>query len=132
MAWFFEDQADVYSEIILDHLNQNTAWVPALWSYEVANVLLSYGRRKKISPAGTLEFFRLLRDLPIKVVYPMAWNPGGEPWELWLSLGREYRLSAYDAAYLELAMSRGLPIATRDQDLRKAARRAGVKIFEGA
>jgi predicted nucleic acid-binding protein len=49
-----------------------------------------------------------------------------------LPLGRQYGLSAYDAAYLDVAMRNGAPLATLDGGLRKAGRKAGVEIFRGA
>ena len=99
--------------------------VPALWPFEVANALASAQRRDRITAKGIDLFLEQLRQLPIHVERREA---------LWLckaaiALAREHSLSAYDAAYLELAKREGLPLATLDETLRRAAQLAGVAIL---
>jgi len=89
-----------------------------------ANVLLVAECRKRISKAQSRRFVELLRTLPIAVDDVSV----ARAWDGVLSLAREQQLSAYDAAYLELAMREGLPIATLDNALRKAARSCGVAV----
>jgi len=81
-------------------------------------------RRKRISAADTIRLVTLLSELGIEVDRP----PAMQPFEVTLSLARIHGLSAYDAAYLELAIREGFPLATRDARLRTAARVAGVVI----
>lgn len=101
--------------------------MPAIWALEVANALLVSERRHRLTEADTAKFLDLLHKLPF-IVDPETCERGtGET----LSLAREHGLSSYDAAYLELAMREGLPLATADELLRKAARNGGAKLFEG-
>ncbi len=126
MTWCFEDEATTYTEQVLDSLSHGFATVPALWSYEVANVLLVAERKKKISPADSSHFLDLLSKLPITILEENHLQFK----ETLMNLGRTYRLSAYDAAYLNLAMNQGLAIATLDDELRNASKNAGVKLYK--
>lgn len=121
MAWLFEDEATTESEATLDRLAGEEALVPSLWPYEVANVLVAAERRKRITEAQSRQFLGLLRDLPIRV------SEQG-PFRIWdgaLAVARSHRLSAYDGAYLDLAMVEGVPLVTQDKALKSAAREAG-------
>ena len=124
MAWLFEDEGTPESEAALDRLGEEEALVPSLWPYEVANVLVAAERRKRISEAQTRQFLGLLKRLPIQV----ATNTPLQPWEGPLVVARGHRLSAYDGAYLDLAIREGLPLVTQDKGLRSAAEVAGVQI----
>lgn len=126
MAWCFEDEANAYTERILDQLPETQALVPAIWPFEVANVLLVAERRDRLTEAQTARFAQLLHELPVEVEGADIARILGAV----LSVGRAHRLSAYDAAYLELATRRGLALATQDNRLRKAAAAAGVTIFQ--
>jgi len=100
------------------------ALVPSLWPLEVANVLLVAERTKRLTKAQSMRLLKLLYDLPI-----IAENTTTErAWGEVLSLGRDYSLSSYDASYLELAMREGLPLATQDGSLKRAARKCGVPL----
>ena len=125
MSWCFEDEAAPYTESVLDRLAGEEARVQAVWPLEAANVLLAAERRRRLTEAQSRRFVELLSTLPIHVdeTTPARAMDGI------LSLAREQRLSAYDAAYLELAMREGLPIATRDLPLTEAARRCGVPLL---
>lgn len=123
MAWCFEDETDRYSETVLAALDGASAIVPSLWPLEVANVLLVAERRGRLRPEDGRQFLGLLAGLPI-TVDTMA----PDTREI-LSLARTHRLSAYDAAYLDLAARHRLPLATRDRTLRAAARAARVAPF---
>lgn len=123
MAWCFEDEATPGADAALDLLRESRAVVPTIWSLEVANVLLGAQRRQRISEAQVTRFVRLLGSLPI--------NTDAEPIDIivLLSLGRRHSLSAYDAAYLELAERLGAPLATLDIKLADAAKTAGVRVL---
>ena len=122
VAWLFDDEATPESDALLDRLKDDGAFVPALWRLELGNVLARAERRKRISAAQIVAFLALLDRLPI------ATDPETESraFREILALARAERLSTYDAAYLELAMRRGLLLATRDSALVHAARRVGV------
>jgi predicted nucleic acid-binding protein len=125
MAWCFEDQASTYTEGVLDRLKETQGLVPAIWPLEVANVLLIAERRDRLKEAQSARFAQLLQVLPIQVEEADVARIFGPV----LAVARAHRLSAYDAAYLELAARQGLPLATQDSRLRKAAGNAGVALL---
>ena len=121
VAWCLDDECDAWADAVLDSLVQGGAVVPALWPFEMANVLAIAERRGRVPRAQVAHILALLGSLPIMV------DPG-PPAPLMAaldSLAREHRLTAYDAASLELGLRHGVPIATRDVELRRAARDAG-------
>lgn len=125
MAWCFEDEAEAYADAVLDRLGTDTALVPAIWPLEVANVLLVAERKRRVTEARSAQFLELLASLPIAVAEApgLAWPPVVMP------IGRTHGLSAYDAAYLDLAMREAVPLATLDEPLRKAAQKKGVAVL---
>lgn len=126
MSWCFEDEATSYTESVLEQLRVTSAAVPAIWPLEVANILLLGERRGRVPRPKTESFVRVLQELQVSV-------ENGAPATMLgpvLQIGREYGLTSYDAAYLELAMRRGLPLATLDRRLADAAGRAGVELVE--
>ena len=124
-AWCFADEASDGAWAILEQLQTHQAHVPALWLSETANVLVQAERRGRISGAACRTFLGLLEDLPISVDQPST----ASVWHDTLALARSHRLTSYDAAYLELALRRGLPLASRDKDLQAAARAEGVPLL---
>ncbi len=124
MAWCFESQADAYAKGILSRLGASEASVPSLWTFEVANTVAVGERRNKLTKAETDRFVAILTDLPIFIDE----QTHHRALDRTLALAREQALSVYDAAYLELAMREGLPLATRDGQLKKAARAVGVPL----
>jgi predicted nucleic acid-binding protein len=127
LSWAFEDESTPFTVAVLKSLETLQAVVPALWPFEVANVLRSAERQGRITTAAQAEFLEFLRLLPVVIEHrPAAWLA-----QQILPLARTYRLSAYDAAYLELAIREGLPLATLDDDLSRAASEAGVALFRG-
>ena len=126
MAWCFLDEATPYTWDVLDRLQATEAVVPVLWPLEVANTLLVGERRGRLTEARIASFVRLLETLPITIDDGSMTGALGPV----LALGREHGLSAYDAAYLELAMRLGLPLATQDRRLTEATTRAGVPVLE--
>ena len=127
MAWGFEDEADDYAAAILERMPALQAHVPSLWPLEVANALLVGERRRRITPADTTRFLAILGALPITVDEETV----AHAWADTMHLARAHNLSAYDAAYLELALRRGLPLATLDGKLKAAATAVGVSLYEG-
>jgi predicted nucleic acid-binding protein len=125
LSWYFEDERGPYSVATLRALEDGEAVVPPLWPYEVANGLLIGERRGKITPNETTRILGLLAALPIRVESAGHERARQEV----LELARRERLTSYDAAYLELAMREGLPLATLDRQLRDAAARVGVPEF---
>jgi predicted nucleic acid-binding protein len=124
MVWGFEDEADEYAESILERLPDLQADVPSLWPLEVTNVLLVGERRRRITSAETARFLAIMGAFPITVDDEKV----AHAWTDTMHLARAHNLSAYDAAYLELALRRGLPLAALDGKLKMAA--VGVPLFE--
>ncbi len=125
MSWCFEDEADAYSDRVLDASRGARILVPAVWPLEVANVLAVAERRKRLAEADSTRFLELLASLPIRSEETSFGRATGAI----LSLARELGLSSYNAAYLDLAMRSGVPLATRDRRLMAACRRSGVVRF---
>ena len=98
------------------------ALVPELWWYEVRSILLVSERRGRISAAGTAQFLKSLANLRIEI-------DTGRDDQPMLALAREHKLTAYDAAYLALAIRERLPLATLDGALQAAARSSGIRLL---
>jgi predicted nucleic acid-binding protein len=128
MAWCFADEATSISEAILDRLSNlnDMANVPALWLYEVVNVTELAVRKGRIPEQKAKEFLKSISGLPIGIESPTR----SQVLDTVRGLAAQYKLTAYDAAYLELAIHQNLPIATFDQALARAARAAGVGTVE--
>lgn len=112
------------AEKVLGLMHQSGAVVPSLWALEAANVMAKAQRMGKINQAQSSAFIALLESLPIDADNQTA----GRALHDTLDLAHRYGLSAYDAAYLELALRMQLPLATLDQELQKAAEDAGVAL----
>ena len=128
MCWLLADgkPADVaYAETVLDALKAAQALVPSLWALEAANVIAKGEAKGFVTEARSQAFIVLLGRLNIVPDAATAIHALGDT----LHLARRYKLSAYDAAYLELALRTGSPLATLDADLKKAAQVAGVQPF---
>lgn len=125
IAWCFPDEKDDYSQSVLDALATMQAVVPYLWHLEVANTLLVGERRKRSTQANTATWMGFLSGLPITVDPDTKSHAFGDI----TNLGRSQNLSAYDAAYLELAIRRSLPLATLDDKLKAAALAVGVSLY---
>jgi predicted nucleic acid-binding protein len=126
MSWCFQDEINRYADLILNGLEEATAFVPSIWPLEVGNVLLVAERNHRLSEADSVRFLTLLSELPI-VIEPE------EPERMFkeiLALARKHNLSSYDASYLDLAMRKGLAIATLDRNLLTAARRSQVPLVK--
>ncbi len=124
MTWCFKDEVSPYADHILETLENSTGYVPSIWPLEVSSVLLVAERRKRISEAGSIRFIALLCELPIIVEQ----EPAERMLKEIFALARKHQLSSYDASYLDLAMRKGLPIATLDNRLQAAANQSHVPI----
>jgi predicted nucleic acid-binding protein len=124
LAWCFEDEHDDRADAVLDMVAAQGAVAPGHWSLEVANGLLAAERRGRLSAEDTLRAQRLLADLAIEVV-PVEL---GATTNGLLDVARAHGLTAYDAAYLDLAQFRGLALGTLDDDLVRACHAAGVAL----
>jgi predicted nucleic acid-binding protein len=110
----------------LDALDRGVpTFVPAHWPLEVANGLLMAERRKRATQADVTEALHVVLSLPIEIDRDTTRYVAGET----AGLARQYALTIYDAAYLELAMRRGAALATSDAELARAAKKAGVGLL---
>lgn len=127
LSWAFEGESTPFTVAVLKSLETVHAVAPALWAFEVASVLSTAERRGRMDAAAQAAFLER-RRLPIAIEHrPATWLA-----QQILPLARTYHVSAYDAAYLELAIREGLPLATLDDDLRRAACAAGVALVGAA
>jgi predicted nucleic acid-binding protein len=127
LAWCFEDESAALPERLLDILETGTEMLtPSIWPLEVANALLIAERRNRITNAQATAFLQRISKLPI-LIEPISPN---RAFEHILQVARQYQLTEYDAAYVELALRQALPLATLDSKLRRAAQSAGIPLVE--
>lgn len=117
ISWLSSDEADTYADFAVERAATEKAIVPYLWYYEVFNIIRMQEKRKRITGEeadGMVRDAKALRVIvdshPIAAAAPQI-----------LELARRHDLTVYDAAYLELALRRGLPLATLDKELIIAA-----------
>jgi len=127
MRWFFDSDNHLYADLLLRDLTAGTreAVVPALWRYEVSSVLARAQIRDSIPARAVEDFLTDLKALPIRV------DDDGGKFVLTdvHRLAVKYRLTTYDACYLELSMRLSLPLATLDRELKGACDQAGVNVL---
>lgn len=127
LAWHFADEATEEIQRLLVAFGEgNQAIVPSIFSYEITNALVVNERKQqpRSTAAQSAAFVEALKDLPIE----LDEESSRRTWDKTIELARLYRLSVYDAAYLELALRKALPLATRDPLLVPAAKKAGVPL----
>ena len=124
MAWYFEDESTKAADALLDRVADTGAVVPGLWRLEVANAFQIAVRRQRIDAVYRDASLTELTLLPITIDA----DTNSYAWSTTLRLAERFSLTAYDAAYLELAQRRSLPLATLDRDLR-AASAVGIELF---
>lgn len=116
LGWYLKDEDDRTCNLdVLAGLKTNDALVPFLWMYEVANALVMACRRQRLSEPDIATILESMRALPISVDPPEADRVMQLP-----ELALKHKLTAYDAAYLELALRFNLPIATKDAAMKRA------------
>ena len=122
LAWVYSEETTEAISEVLARLTDRGAWVPALWRLEVANVLEMNVRRGRHDAAFRDAALADPAVLPISIDA----ETDRQAWAATLRLAARHRLTVYDAAYLELAQRRGLPLATLDKELRDPATAEGV------
>ncbi len=125
LAWIYQDEATQPIREVFDQVTESGAWVPSLWRLEIANVL-EMGVRRSRHDTGFRD--ATLSDLAL---LPIHLDPATQEhaWGATVRLAERHRLTVYDPAYLELALRRGLPLATLDRELRGAAQTENVQLL---
>jgi predicted nucleic acid-binding protein len=125
LAWCFEDEHTQPIMDLLDRVAETGAVAPSLWPLEALNGLLMAERRRRLDTKRRRRLAGFLRGLPIVLDAETA----DQAWTATARLAERYRLTLYDAAYLELAQRRKLPLATLDQDLIRAGKALGMSLL---
>lgn len=126
LTWCFPDESSALTEKVAQMFKQgDSAIAPSFWPHEVLNALLVGEKRKRISGDLIRTFLTDLATLPIALQELQA----EAVFDRIQSLSREHGLTTYDAAYLDLAQTNGLPVATLDEDLMRACARTGVALI---
>ena len=125
LAWVYSDEITEPIRQVFNLVGENGAWVPGLWKLEVANILEMGARRGRHDAAFRNSTLADLALLPISV----DTETDRQAWGATLRLSERHRLTLYDAAYLELALRRRLPLASLDADLRRATQAEGVAVL---
>ncbi len=123
MPWFFPDEATPFTEGLLDSLGAQVLWAPLLWVLECTNVLQSAQRRRRIDAIRRAEIAGELSELPVRL------DPAVPDFVNLDRLAATHGLSAYDAAYLELALRRSLVLVSLDERLIAAAKGLGHPVL---
>lgn len=121
-TWCFADENNSTANGALLRLAGDEAVVPVLWWFEIRNVLIINERRGRIDTAGIAEFLADLAQLPLRIDHRADS-------ETVMAFARKHTLTAYDAAYLELALRINGPLATLDRALAAAAQAEGVELI---
>ncbi len=124
LAWVLDDASATEVPAIIRQVVVSGAFVPSLWRLEVANVLTTLVRRNRLSVADRDASIADLLRWPIEI----DTATDQQAWSATLRMTDRHRLTVYDAAYLELAARRRLPLATLDGDLMRAAAAEGVPV----
>ncbi|MGB8969055.1 MAG: type II toxin-antitoxin system VapC family toxin [Candidatus Sulfotelmatobacter sp.] len=126
LTWCFPDENSALAERVAQMFKEgDSAIAPSFWPHELLNALLVGEKRKRISGDLIRDFLTDLATLPIVLQESQA----DAVFDGIQSLSREHGLTAYDAAYLDLAQTNGLPVATLDEDLMRACARTGVELI---
>ena len=125
LSWCFEDERTQATKALLERVGEAGAVVPQHWPAEALNGLMMAERRQRIDADRRRRLADFLRDLPLAV------DPETtvQLWGATQSLAERFRLTVYDAIYLELAQRKHLALASLDQDLCSAARTVGVSVL---
>lgn len=125
IAWVYAGETSRPVRAVFDQVTESGAWVPGLWRLEIANVL-EMGVRRGRHDAAFREM--TLADLALLSIQVDP-HTNDRAWGATIRLAERHRLTVYDAAYLELALRRGLPLATLDRELRVAANAENVTLL---
>ena len=122
MAWCFEDEATPRTEALLDRTETDAVVVPLHWPLEVTNVLRTAVKRGRLTESQSVKKAAALMSLSVRydpLTHQLAFT----------TTCQKYKLTSYDAAYLELALRLGAGLATNDDGLARAAKQAGVTLL---
>lgn len=125
LSWLIRDEHTLADDQLFERVAYSGASVPSLWRLEVANALQIAVRRNRIDVSSRDLALESLGKFRIEV----DTETDDRAWTTTLQLADRHKLTVYDAAYLELALRRDLPIATRDQQLARAAKDSGVSVL---
>lgn len=125
LAWLLDDPVPAYALKVKGSLRNTRPLVPSLWTLEMANALAVGERRGNLTSDQVVRSRRLVEQLLGETIEVT----GAVTFRQVLASARSFRLTAYDALYLETARSEGVPLATVDRALRAAAHQAGVELF---
>jgi predicted nucleic acid-binding protein len=125
LAWIYSEETTQEINAAFELIADDCAWVPGLWRIEVANSLTVSLRKGRITAGHRLDSLSDLEFVPIFCDQ----ETNDRAWTQTLALADRHGLTVYDATYLELAMRRGLPLATLDRELRQAAAAEGVPLL---
>lgn len=125
LAWLLPDEASPAADALADRLTQHSALVPAIWPLEVGNALLMAQRRSRIKDDDVLRLAATVSALPIEVDQ----DPTAQALVAVLKVAKQLGLTSYDAAYIELAQRRSLPLATLDAKLRQACVASKISVL---
>ena len=125
LAWIYSDESTLPVKTVFERVTSTGAWVPGLWRLEVANVLEMAVRRGRV-PSSFRD--TTLADLALLEIRTDP-DTNQHAWGATVQLAKRHRLTVYDAAYLELALRRGLALATLDEELRAASVTEGVELL---
>ena len=124
-AWCFPDEQTDYAKAVFHAVSSSAVdtVAPRLWAYEIRNSVLMGIRRGRISKSDSEQFLLSLNELNVRLSEPQSYDDV-------FSLAQAHGLTVYDAAYLNIAMHEGLPLASLDRQLVRAAEAAGVGLFQ--
>jgi predicted nucleic acid-binding protein len=126
ISWCFDDENDAASQKLLERVLANGAIVPSLWHLEVCNSLLIGEIKGRISIDNIIEQFKNFANMPIEVDLQTS----EAAWGAIARIAMDYKLTSYDAAYVELAQRHSLDLATRDKAMIKAAQKLNIEVVK--
>ena len=124
LSWCFEDERLEATDALLTQVVESGAGAPSLWSLEILNALSMAERRRRINADRRQRLCGFLHDLPVNIDVETA----SRAWAATSQLAARFKLTLYDADYLELAQRLNLPLATLDKELRVAGRALGIAL----
>jgi predicted nucleic acid-binding protein len=127
LSWCFEDEQTPTRLALLERVAEAGALAPQLWPLEVLNGLIMAERRNRLDATRRRQLAAAMQQLPIS----LDARTSAQAWTASAGLAERFRLTVYDAAYLELAERSGCALATLDKDLRAAAHAIHVSVLEG-
>jgi len=124
-AWCFPDEQTDYTRAVFQAVSSSAVdtIAPRLWAYEIRNSVLMGIRRGRITKPDSEQFLLSLNELNVRLSEPASYDDV-------FSLAQKHGLTVYDAAYLDIAMQEGLPLASLDRQLIRAAETVGVSLFQ--